>query len=111
MQKKYAIPRYGVVAAFALFIFQHALYLLGNALAGVVGNEPFCPKTVVDSFIPVIPVFMIVYMVISVLVYGSDGSVAVRQRTFQAVCDGIYAGIGDWRSDSGRVSYQYGQGG
>lgn len=111
MQKKYAIPRYGVVAAFALFIFQHALYLLGNALAGVVGNEPFCPKTVVDSFIPVIPVFMIVYIWSYPFWFMAPSSIVVRQRAFQAVCDGIYAGIGDWRSDSGRVSYQYGQGG
>ncbi|HCZ22524.1 MAG TPA: hypothetical protein DHU72_03520 [Rikenellaceae bacterium] len=61
-RNKTMIPRYGVVAGFALFILQHAVYLLGNSLSGLIGNEPFCPKIAFDALIPVIPIFMLPYI-------------------------------------------------
>ena len=62
-ERENRIKWYGIVIGILSALAQHGIYLLGHALAGVIGNEPFLPKIpAIDDLIPVVPIFIIPYV-------------------------------------------------
>lgn len=62
-EKENRVKVYGIIIGIVTAVLQHAIYLAGNTLAGVVGNEAFLPKIdVIDGLIPIIPIFIIPYV-------------------------------------------------
>ena len=56
------IKPYAIVIGILYAILQHAVYLLGHALADWIGFEPFLPKIPLDDLIPIVSIFIIPYV-------------------------------------------------
>ena len=58
------IPAYGYIAGILFFALQYGLYQLGNYLSGVIGTKEnaWCPKIFLDNYIPVVSVFVVIYV-------------------------------------------------
>lgn len=56
------IKPYAIIIGILYAILQHAVYLLGHALADWIGFEPFLPKIPLDDLIPIVSIFIIPYV-------------------------------------------------
>lgn len=61
-KKNNRVKLYGVFWGIGLLIFQHSMYLLANVIAGAIGISAFSPKTAIDDFIPLVPIFILPYV-------------------------------------------------
>lgn len=57
------IKKYGIVMGITTLVLQHAIYLLSNEIAKLVGGTPLLPKIAyIDDVIPLIPLFILPYL-------------------------------------------------
>jgi len=61
-KKSIRIKPYAIIIGILYAILQHAVYLLGHALADWIGFEPFLPKIPLDDLIPIVSIFIIPYV-------------------------------------------------
>lgn len=61
-KKNNRVKLYGVFWGIGLLIFQHSMYLLANVIAGAIGIPAISPKTAIDDFIPLVPIFILPYV-------------------------------------------------
>ena len=65
IEKIKQIPRWGWVCGFVYFGLQYGMYRLGDLLSRVLGtiSGAICPKIpIIDDHIPIIPVFVVIYL-------------------------------------------------
>ena len=91
------IPRYGWIAAPAIFFFNYALYVAGPLLAKLLGTESwaFAPKIpCIDDFFQLIPASVIIYVVsYAVWVIGILAVSLTDKRNFINYVVGLEASV------------------